>query len=713
MSIISGVQPSVTVRSAWQVIGLPSHFHQLPRNDSFPRWTRSGHLVHELVLVLGISGLFAVDGDEYPLGTFPAFYHDAAACLVTNEQTRLAVEEERLTRDKHTNWFPQHAVHACFRETNTQPDDLSHIAYAFEEAYTNFEICVECADNPRMPLQSAQATLLSRLRQVLKHELSQVTVCFVRHHKAHAAAAYYDSGFENALILISDGNGERDSLSVFAGEADELNLLKTYSRTDSLGHFYTAITKIIGYRDFDEYKVMGLASYGDPSVWRATLSQLYSLDAEGCYSLNFARTLPLLLERGLAPRRVDEPILGSYCDLAAAAQEVIERITFHILQHWRHVTGEESLCLGGGVAQNTTLNGKILRADLFKRVYVPCAPHDAGAALGAAISVAVENRAAPQSVALPQPRKFSRTPYLGLDVGDSAFIRRRLEAWSDVIAFDYCRDIASHLARSIADDEIVGWAHGRSEFGPRALGNRSIFADPRPARNRDRVNALVKQRESYRPFAPVVTLDDAERFFIFPSCSADFSYMSFVVEVREEVRELLAAITHVDGTARVQIVDEDRNPRLWQLLKEFGTITDIPVLLNTSFNNFAEPIVQTVDDAVVCLLTSGLAAAAVGDYIVTRHDQNLEGLAHVAFRLMPRCQLISRFDGESTRLAIIRTALPTEETEVSEAVASTLIEQAYSGEGGPDLNIAPSVFGELRSLWDKRLVRPVVASRKD
>jgi len=529
--------------------------------------------------ILGISGLFSTEFDDYDPTTFYEYSHDATACIVAGGTTLAAVEEERLTRDKHTFRFPENAVRACLDISGLRPADITGIAYYFGEDYLNVDLARIAADDPHMCADAPREQLRRRISEAAGYEFDSNAMIFVPHHDTHAASAFYDSGLTDSLVVVSDGNAERDGISIYLADGNGLKLLHSHSRTHSLGHFYTAITKILGYRNFDEYKVMGLASFGDPSVYRRLFNDLYQLDADGSYTLPYEAARESLLAAGFTPRRAGQEITQMHKDLAASAQEVLERISLHLISHWVQHTGSVNLCLAGGVAQNTTLNGKLLGLSTLRSVFVPPAAHDGGAALGAAIIADRRDHASESG------HRYSSTVYLGSAVESGPELKTRVSAWSDFVTSTEVDSAEETAADCLASNEVVAWVQGRAEFGPRALGNRSILADPRPASNRDRVNRLIKKREDYRPFAPVVTSADAGTFFDLPAVSADYSYMGFVVPVREQYREFLGATTHVDGTARVQVIDEDANPRYWALIKQFEKRTGTPVLLNTSYNN--------------------------------------------------------------------------------------------------------------------------------
>lgn len=365
----------------------------------------------------------------------------------------------------------------------------------------------------------------------------------------------------------------------------------------------------------EEYKVMGLAPYGDPRRYRDALKSLYDLLPKGNYVIHQDKYYSL--HTAIKPRKKGEPITQAHMDFAASLQEALETIVFHVLSYFKTFTGEKNLCLAGGVAQNCTLNGKILRSGMFEKVFVQPASYDAGCAIGAALYIELQSAPATRISKLEHM-------YWGSDIGDEQTIPSDLLAWKDFIDIEIVDDICQTAAELMAEGNVIGWAQGCSEFGPRALGNRSILADPRPAENKDIINAMVKKREAFRPFAPSVLEEEADLFFEMPAGVEKLPFMSFVVKVREEKQESLGAITHFDGTARIQTVSKQTNERFWSLITAFKKLTGIPMLLNTSFNNNAEPIVNSVEDAVVCFLTTKLHYLFVGDYIARKKSINNE-----------------------------------------------------------------------------------------
>src|SRR5262249_21513820 len=347
---------------------------------------------------------------------------------------------------------------------------------------------------------------------------------------------------------------------------------------------YLGATRHLGYRFGDEYKVMGLAPYGDPHAYRNVFESIYTLEEKGDYSLapgavaEYESVNYSAFVNGLQPRRRGDNFTQQHTDFAAALQNTLETIVLHVVQYWSKSTGIPNLCFGGGVAHNCSLNGVILRLGLFSDVFVHPASHDAGAAEGAALTVVHQCGRSPRRAV----RLISAS--VGPTLGSAADIAQMLNCWSSLIEVEPQDDVVDKAARLLAKGHVLGWAQGASEFGPRALGNRSIIADPRPKENQTRINSMVKKRESFRPFAPVVTPEAASTYFEIPETRANYDFMSFVVKVREERCAELGAVTHVDQTARLQVINPAGNERFYRLVQRFGEITGTPVLLNTSFN---------------------------------------------------------------------------------------------------------------------------------
>jgi predicted NodU family carbamoyl transferase len=609
-----------------------------------------------------------------------------------------AVEEERLNRIKKTTRFPVNAISYCLEQAGIGPERVDKVCYYFDEDVIDAWLTELYLFDLTTPATYSRDFIKQHLRRYLDWDVTDDMLAYVPHHRAHAMSALAHSGQSESLVAVMDGTGGTASATIFCTDGGgDLKELATYPVASSLGLFYGYVTFLLGYQWGDEYKVMGLASYGDPSTYRDLFESLYTLRDEGGYDLDQDAVKLALVRNGLTPRRKGEPITQQHKDIAAATQETVERVALHVLGYWRDATGLPSLCFSGGVAHNSSLNGRILRSGLFDEVFVHPASHDAGAAVGAAFDA---------TRPLPETPRLVRADW-GPAPGTE--IERELASWASVVTVRRCADVVAEVAELLAGDAVVGWVQGGSEFGPRALGNRSIIADPRPAANKDRINSVVKNREGYRPFAPVVPADLAEDYFAVPEVRADYEFMSFVVPVRPERRAELGAVTHVDGTARVQVVTPESNERFHRLVRRFGALTGTPVLLNTSFNNDAEPIVQSVHDAVTTYLTTRLDHLVVGDYLVTRIADGRPGIGPLVVELAPSTQLsetTSRGPARTRRIYFDHSTTYGEHKEIS-AEAYALVARADGTASVDELAggaLPAALEDELYELWRRRFL---------
>lgn len=567
------------------------------------------------MLVLGFHGGRKREDEDNRTGYAQ---HDSAAVLIRDGEILSAIEEERLNRIKHSNCFPVRAIRYCLDEHRLGLADVDRIVTNNEQLSMNFTAkFTYLEDSTRKLLLDGRQFIASLFEQEFGVDVAH-KLRFCPHHLAHAWSAHGYSGFDSSLVLVLDGDGDNRSGMVYLAEGERMTKLREYGLNQSLGNLYTDVIKLIGYNRFDEYKVMGLAPYGNPATYAPLFEKCYQLLPNGNYALEDAATWMLHFSvAGLVDkaRRKGEAFTKTHMDIAAGLQSMLEKIGLHIVSHFQKETKQKNLCFAGGVAHNCTLNGRILYSGLFERMFVQPAAHDAGGALGAALSVLHEER-----VPVARPRRRLSHLFLGTDASDNSAAERVLTAWEKFVSFERSVRITEQTAQLIADGAVVGWVQGRSEFGPRALGNRSILADPRPASNKLLINRMVKKREAYRPFAPSVLEEKLHEFFDVPPNRADFPFMIFVLKVREQLRETLGAITHIDGTARVQTVSQKENPKYWALIHEFEKLTGIPILLNTSFNNNAEPIVDSVEESIVCFLTTGLNRLVIGDYLISKKE---------------------------------------------------------------------------------------------
>jgi len=548
------------------------------------------------------------------------FFHDAACCLLKDGVLVAAVEEERFSRCKHDADIPKRAFNYCLEEGGLTIDEVDCVAY-YEEPAKKLARQIWMM----LPGLPSEKKVLARLdphraereiREVLGYE---GPIEYVGHHRAHAASSFYYSGFKEAAVLTVDGVGEWDTTSFGRGNGNGLEILETVEFPHSLGLLYSTITGYLGFEvNEGEYKVMGLAPYGQPRhvdlIRKLIINQpggQYLLDLRYFDFTSFKRMYSdeMLSLFGHPPRQPRTEILDFHKDLARSLQYVLEEILMDKLQYLHKLTGSENLCMAGGVALNCVANGRIKREGPFKRMFVQPAAGDSGGALGAA-AIVHKRRTNGNTESL----SILRHAYLG-----PAFSSEEAASFVEstgVNAEDFRGrepELLEAVAQRLAAGKVVGWFHGRMEFGPRALGARSILADPRGEKTQDRINSIIKQRESFRPFAPAVLEDRAADHFDLDHASR---YMLETCQVKSPIK--LPAITHVDGSARVQTVDEETNPRFARLLRAFERLTGCPILLNTSFNLNYEPIVCTPVDALTCFIRSGLDTLVLEDFVIDR-----------------------------------------------------------------------------------------------
>ena len=590
-----------------------------------------------------------------------ALYHDSAAALLHNGIIIAAAQEERFTRKKHDPRFPKHAIEFCLREAGVSPSSIDVVAF-YDKPFLKFERLIETyvALAPRgfesfrmaIPIWLREKLFLKDfLIKELKVFAPEIAwhskLKFSEHHLSHAASAFYPSPFEEAAVLTMDGVGEWATTSLAIGRGNSLEIVKEIHFPHSIGLLYSAFTYYIGFKvNSGEYKVMGLAPYGEPKYVAKIFDYLVDLKLDGSFRLdqsyfNYCTGLTMTSTKfhqlfGSQPRNASEPLTQFHMDLAASIQAATEEIVLRLTRSIRRDTGIRNLCLAGGVALNCVANGKVLRDGKFDKIWIQPAAGDAGGALGAAFSV--------HHIHLKQPRKVAgkdamRGSYLGPQF-EQADIEKRLKAvgakfyvLSDLELFDMC-------AQALAEEKALGWFQGRMEFGPRALGGRSILADARSPKMQSVLNLKVKYRESFRPFAPAVLREDVADWFEHDSDSPYMLLVANVVEDRrltmtEEEEKLfgiaklnalrsdIPAVTHVDYSARIQTVHEETNPRYYKLIHTFKQKTGCPVIVNTSFNVRGEPIVCTPEDAFRCFMGTEIDILAIGNCFLKKTDQNL------------------------------------------------------------------------------------------
>jgi carbamoyltransferase len=570
------------------------------------------------------------------------FYHDAAAALVRDGIVVAAAQEERFTRVKHDPRFPRHAVAYCLGEAGITMAGVDAVAF-YDKPFLTFERLLETylAFAPRGLASFARAMpvwLKQKLwtPDVIAKELDyDGPILFTEHHESHAASAFFPSPFERAAILTADGVGEWATTSWGVGRGSEIDLRQEIHFPHSLGLLYSAFTYFCGFRvNSGEYKLMGLAPYGDPLYVDVILKELIDLKEDGSFKLNMDYfTYPVGLRMtgrrfeqlfGGPARLAEGPLTQREMDLARSVQVVTEEAMLRLARHVHRESGEKNLCLAGGVALNCVANGRIQREGPFERIWVQPAAGDAGGALGAALLAAYDRAGHQRPVVASDGMHGS---LLGPEYGDDDIAALLAREGIDAEPMDP-EALVARVADLLAEGQTVGWFQGRMEFGPRALGARSILADPRGREVWRKVNLQIKFRESFRPFAPSVLAHRSEEHFGIPGESP---YMMLVGPVhgaangeaegldrRHHVDSPLPAVTHVDGSARVQTVDEERSPLYFRLLEAFEARTGCPVLVNTSFNVRGEPIVCTPEDAWRCFTRTHLDALAIGPYVVTK-----------------------------------------------------------------------------------------------
>lgn len=569
------------------------------------------------MIVLGINGEISMQYENIFHINYN-FNHDATVVMVEDGKIVYAMEEERLNRIKHTNKAPVEALKFCLNKRNIGLKNVDAIAiYGDEEIYNMALHGVYRVEEEK----TIRYYVHRYLKTATGQDIPDEKIFFIPHHQAHAYSAYAVSGFTDSLVMSIDGEGDNISGQLYQVRNGKWELLQALQTEKSLGTFYNQFIEYLGYQQFDEYKVMGLAPYGDPQKYGPLFKSFYRLLPEGKYELKLVPFVYIysIFSNYFKPRRKGEKFTQEHKDFAAGLQEALEDILMHVVTYYQQCTKQKYLCLAGGVAHNCSITGKLLYKNIFEDIFVQPAAHDAGCALGAALRVYSEkNKNVKYDV--------MKDVYLGSDIGDDTEIYQKLSCWKEFINVRKIDDIEKETAKLLANGQVIGWVQGRAEYGPRALGNRSILADPRPEENKDIINAMIKKREGYRPFAPSVLEEYVDKFFVLPNSKRDFPFMNFVLKVKDEPAKELRAITHVDNTARVQTVSKATNERYWNLIHEFGKLTNIPILLNTSFNNNVEPIVNSVDDAVVCFLTTKINSLVIGHYMIEKKQDIISKL---------------------------------------------------------------------------------------
>lgn len=564
----------------------------------------------------------------YVLGIICHGQHEAAAALLADGKVIAAAEEERFSRIKFDSSFPKQAIQYCLDYAGIKSSQLSAVGFGFDPRRKLAEKAAHILKflPESMTLVKTRGKLLDRMNRIVEQVREELDytgpVLRLNHHLCHAASTFYASPFESASVLTLDGVGDWESVWWGIGDGNGLRELGTIDWPNSIGHVYSAFTDYLGFKPFsDEYKVMGLAPYGAPKYLEKVAQVMYPTDTGIGIDYSYfnyqvgksPRYSPRLVELfGPALReKNNEEVPQHYRDVASSLQAQTELVIFHLVKRLIQETGNRNLCLAGGVAMNSVANGKLISEGYVDRLYVPPCASDAGVALGAAYLAHLE-------VGGTRERHHLDTGLLG-----PAYDDKDLEAALNKAGLVYERqeDITQKVAEMLADGKVVGWFQGRMEFGQRALGSRSIVADPRRAEMKDIVNAKIKFREMFRPFAPSVLEERATEFFeIPPGGQADFMTQVYPVLPNAGI----PAVTHVDGSGRVQTVKKSVNPRYWQMIAHFDELTGVPVVLNTSFNVKGQPIVNTPKEAIETFLATEMDGLALGDFLVLKPLLNLQ-----------------------------------------------------------------------------------------
>ena len=589
-----------------------------------------------------------------------AFYHDSAACLCVDGKILSAVQEERFTRKKNDNSFPINSINYCLNNANVNYKDINHVVF-YEKPFAKFERIFETylAFAPKgfsgfsksLPLwvkeKLFQKSLICSLlkKNICKNVNWKNKILFSDHHLSHASSAFFPSPYENAAILTMDGVGEWSTTSLSTGSGNKINTIKEINFPHSIGLFYSAFTYYAGFKvNSGEYKLMGLAPYGEPIYCNLIKDNIINIADDGSFNLNMSYfdycTGDNMLSKkfnslfGRQPRKKNEHITKLDIDLAASVQKITEEVVLKLVKNIRNETEETNLCLAGGVALNCVANGKILDQKIFENIWCQPAAGDAGGAIGAALAVHYLMLKNERNIGLS--KDDMNYAYLGPEYSDLEIEEKLKEFGCNFKKFSDA-ELVEYVALKINEQKIIGWMQGRMEFGPRALGNRSILADPRSSKMQKVLNLKIKNRESFRPFAPSILFENLEEWF---DVNKDDPYMLFVSKIKQDkliqlneremslngieklnvVRSSIPAVTHVDNSARVHTVTKISNQKFYSLLMKFNELTGCPILINTSFNIRGEPIVCSIEDAFSCYMNTEIDMLVIGNYILEKNS---------------------------------------------------------------------------------------------
>jgi len=590
------------------------------------------------------------------------YYHDSAAALVIDGEIDSAVQEERFTRKKHDSNFPTNSIKYILKKNNISLNEIDHIVF-YEKPFLKFERLLETyLDNApfglksfskSMPIWSKEKlfqkqNIFKELKNIDENFKDKSKLKFVEHHMSHAASAYYPSPFDNAIIFTADGVGEWATTTIGIGKGDKINLLKEIIYPDSLGLLYSAFTYYCGFKVNDgEYKLMGLAPYGKPIYKDLIYNNLITVYQDGTFKLNqkffdYSTGLTMINSNfenlfGRKVKKIDEKIDQFYMDVASSIQLVLEEIILKICKHIKAEYKISNLCLAGGVALNCVINGKIEKEKIFENIWIQPAAGDAGGALGSALYLW-------NSLVLNKDNKIQKQKidtmkgsYLGPSYSNDE-VKVMLDQMNATYQYMEEENLMDFVAKQISEQKIFGWFQGKMEFGPRALGNRSIIADPTSSLMQKNLNLKIKFRESFRPFAPAILEEEVQNWF---KLNCKSPYMLMVSEILNDKRikpsipeenlngieklnvkrSIVPAITHVDYSSRIQTVNKKDNNLFYKLIKKFYEIKNVPILVNTSFNVKDEPIVNTVEDAYRCFLITDLDFLVCGNYVLDKKKQ--------------------------------------------------------------------------------------------
>lgn len=562
------------------------------------------------------------------------YFHDSTACLVVDGKLLAAIEEERLNRDKHTRVFPMKAIDRCLQMAGLSYDDIDHIAVSIQPTHNLGKKMRYCLSNLRtfkpfvnhefVHAYNKQKSFWNWFHYHWDKKSDGPEVHFIPHHFSHAPGSFYVSPYREAALLGIDGSGEWATTWMGYGKDETVACLGESFFPHSLGSFYEAVTQYCGFRtSYDEGKTMGLAPMGDPEVYRKEVETMVTVDPNGQLQFDLSwfnfqnmhwRRLSDKFYKTFGPgRNHGEPFEDRHKHMAAAFQVVLEERVLEICDILHTKTKAEYLVISGGVALNSVMNGRIVRDSKFKDVYVMPAAGDNGTAIGAAYYL--------YNGILKQSRSYVHSdPYVG-----TSYTNQEIEKVLKGAKLRYERldDVCEAASALLEKGKIIGWFQGKMEIGPRALGSRSILANPAFPQMKDKINAEVKFREAYRPFAPSAIIEAKDEFF---DLEVEAPFMLKVCQVRKEKQAVIPAVTHVDGSARLQTVREELHPRYYKLIKQLGERTGVPVVLNTSFNIQGEPVVESPQDAIRCFFSTGLDALVIGDFLLHKGQEDIRDL---------------------------------------------------------------------------------------